>query len=361
MTDPARQTLAEPLDIDLGPARETAVRWVADGVIPCAAIGVIDAAGRFRCDFVPGREGRIDLRTVFFLASLTKGLVATAVMRYVDEGRLNLDLPLGHYLPGMAEVDAGAVSARQVLTHTSGLPDMPVESLRTQRPTYERALRWVREARALAEPGAQYSYNSVAFMLLAEAMAALSGKPYEQALAQRLTDPLGMADTTFDARPLRRRTVPVHGIGADNRFIQEVLMRFLAAARMPGGGMFGTLHDLLRLARALLPVDPASPGPRVLSQAAIDEMTRNHTEGWLHTAEDGVEREVRQGLGWRLPQRHWSGSPRAFTHGGISGGRVWVEPDSGFAAAFLTNRWQAPIEVSLSVIDEVYRAWPLGP
>ena len=69
------------------------------------------------------------------------------------------------------------------------------------------------------------------------------------------------------------------------------------------------------------------------------------------------EREVRQGLGWRLPQPQWSGSPRAFTHGGISGGRLWVEPEAGFAVAFLTNRWQAPIEVSLSVIDAVYRAW----
>ena len=96
----------------------------------------------------------------------------------------------------------------------------------------------------------------------------------------------------------------------------------------------------------------------MLSQAAIDEMTRNHTEGWTHVSEDGIEREVRQGLGWRVPPQHWSGSSRAFMHGGISGGRLWVEPEAGFAVAFLTNQWQAPIEVSLSVIDEVYRTWP---
>ncbi len=89
-------------------------------------------------------------------------------------------------------------------------------------------------------------------------------------------------------------------------------------------------------------------------------MTRNHTEGWTHVSEDGVEREVRQGLGWRKPQPHWPGSPAAFTHGGISGGRLYVEPEAGFAVAFLTNRWHAPIEVSVSVIDEVYRAWPQG-
>ena len=187
MTDPAQQTSTDPLEIDLGPARRTAARWVADGVIPCAAVGVIDAAGRFRCDFVPGREGSIDLRTVFFLASLTKGIVATAVMRYVDEGRLDLDTPLGRYLPEMAQSDAGSVSARQVLTHTSGLPDMPVDSLRTERPTYEGAMRWVREADRLAEPGASYTYNSVTFMLLAEVMAVLSGTPFDEALNDRQT------------------------------------------------------------------------------------------------------------------------------------------------------------------------------
>jgi CubicO group peptidase (beta-lactamase class C family) len=85
-------------------------------------------------------------------------------------------------------------------------------------------------------------------------------------------------------------------------------------------------------------------------------MTRNHTEGWTHVSPDGVEREVRQGLGWRKPQGGWSGSPSAFTHGGIAGGRVWVDPEAGFAVCFLTNYWQAPIEVSLSVIDAVYAA-----
>ena len=357
MASLARSTTTETLDLDLGPAREAAARWVADGVVPCGAIGVIDAAGRMRCDFVPGNEGSIDLRTVFFLASLTKGIVATAVMRYVDEARLELHRPLEHYLPDLAGADAGAVTAWQVLTHTSGLPDMPVQSMRQERPTYERTLAFMRESRCVSAPGTAYQYNSASFILLAEVMAALSGAPFDEALRWRLTEPLGMTDSTFDARPSRDRVLPVHDIGADNRIVQEIMMRFLAAAQMPGGGMFGTLGDLLRLGRALLPADAAMPGPRVLSQAAIDEMTRNHTDGWTHISEDGVEREVRQGLGWRKPQRHWSGSPSAFTHGGISGGRLWVEPEAGFAVAFLTNRWQAPIEVSLSVIDEVYRSW----
>ena len=95
---------------------------------------------------------------------------------------------------------------------------------------------------------------------------------------------------------------------------------------------------------------------RVKEELALIEVLPE-SEGLAIRIYRDASREVRQGLGWRLPQPQWSGSPRAFTHGGISGGRLWVEPEAGFAVAFLTNRWQAPIEVSLSVIDEVYRAW----
>jgi len=344
------------IDIDIGPAREIAAAYVADGTVPCAAFGVIDAAGHSVCAFVNGSERPLDREAVFFLASITKGVVATAVMRYVDEGRLDLRAPLGRYLPELEGTAAADVSAWHVLTHTSGLPDMPIDSMRHERPTYAHSLEFVRESTALSPPGAAYAYNSVSFILLAETMARLSGTSFAEALRSRLTEPLGMRDTTFDARPLRDRVVPVHGLGVDNWLVQKVLLRFLAAAQMPGGGIFGTLPDLLTLGRSLLPPDPDGPGPRVLSQAAVDEMTRNHTEGMRHRSGDGVEREVRQALGWRKPQRDWPGSERAFTHGGISGGRLWVDPDAGIAVGFLSNLWQAPIEVSISVIDAIAQA-----
>ena len=356
MTPAAGPNATTELDIDLGPVREVAAAYVADGTVPCAALGVIDAAGRSSCAFVDGSERPLDRETVFFLASITKGIVATAVMRYVDEGRLDLHAPLERYLPELEGSAAADVSAWHVLTHTSGLPDMPVESMRHERPTYDHSLEFVRESAPLAPPGAAYAYNSVSFILLAETMARLSGTSFAEALRSRLTAPLGMRDTTFDARPVRDRVVPVHGFGVDNRLVQGMLLRFLATAQMPGGGMFGTLSDLLVLGRSLLPPDPEVPGPRVLSQAAIGEMTRNHTEGLTHVSEDGMEREVRQALGWRKPQRDWPGSERTFTHGGISGGRLWIDPDAGLAVAFLSNLWKAPIEVSIAVVDAVYRA-----
>jgi CubicO group peptidase (beta-lactamase class C family) len=357
MTTVAQRTdSCSPLALDLRPAREVATAHVRSGTIPCAAFGVVDASGRSATAFISGPAGVPRPDSVFFLASITKAIVATAVMRYVDEGRLALHAPLARCLP---ELDGGAlaeVTAWHVLTHTSGLPDMQVESLRRERPNYRRSLEFVRSSVPEAAPGSRYAYNSVAFILLAEAMARLSGTTFSQALAMRLTEPLGMADTTFDARSRRDRVIPVSGFGVDNRLVQEVLMRFLASATLPGGGLFGTLPDLLALARALLPIEPAASGPRILSQGAIDEMARDQTEGMLHVSEDGVEREVRQALGWRKPLREWPGSESAFTHGGIAGGRIWVDPEAGLGIVFLTNQWQAPVAVSVDIIDAIYRA-----
>ena len=69
------------------------------------------------------------MTTLFHLASVSKPFVATAVMRYVDEARLDLGAPLERYLPQMAGTDAGTVTTAQVMTHTSVLPDMSIESI----------------------------------------------------------------------------------------------------------------------------------------------------------------------------------------------------------------------------------------
>jgi CubicO group peptidase (beta-lactamase class C family) len=349
---------ATPLDVtslDLREARSIAAQYVDAGTLPCVSFGLVDATGRtaVRVLAAPGLSVAED--SIFFLASISKAIVATAVMQYVDEGRLDVHAPLTRYVPELAG-DVGRITAWHVLTHTSGLPDIPVETLRRKRPTYQRTLAFVAASQPAWPPGSRYEYNSAAWVLLSEAMSRLSQMPFAEALERRLTRPLGMADTTFDPRSHRSRLVPVRGSRMDNRLIRELLLRFLARAQMPGGGLFGSVPDLLRLGRALLPADGTTGGPRVLSAAAIDEMGRSQADGLMHQGQDGRLHEIRQGLGWRKPQREWPGSERAFTHGGISGGRLWVDPEAGFAFAFLTNLWQAPVEPAIETLEAVYRA-----
>ena len=190
---------------------------------------------------------RVAEDSVFFLASISKAIVATAVMQYVDEGRLDVHAPLVRYLP---ELDGGAagVSAWHVLTHTSGLPDIPLETLRRERPAYRKTVAFVAGSQPAWPPGSRYEYNSAAWVLLSEVMARLSGMPFAEALALRLTRPLGMVDTSFDPRSRRSRIVPGAGL-ADGQPAGAG-----AAAALPGPGTAARRRALRQ------PPGPAAPG-----------------------------------------------------------------------------------------------------
>jgi CubicO group peptidase (beta-lactamase class C family) len=347
--------LAAPGRWNLESARDIAVRHVEDGSLPCLVFGVVDGDGASQVVAVngPGTMARDD--SVFFLASVTKAIVATAVMQYVDEGRLDLRAPLARYLPEMTGDGRESVSAWHLLTHTSGLPDMPLERIRSERPTYRSMLRRTFESRPGWPPGSRYEYNSSAWVLLAELMARLSSVPFPEVLEMRLLRPLAMADTTFDGRRLRERIVPIEGVNAERRVVQEMLLWLLARARMPGGGMFGSVPDLLRLGRSLLPT-AGHDTVRPLSRASVAMMAEPQTDGIPVIESDGSSGEVRQGLGWRKSAGPWPPGESVITHGGVSGTRLWVDPEADLAFAFLTNRWAATSEVAVAVLDAIYRA-----
>ncbi len=351
MTSSAFEPGAADLDWDLEPALALATRAVTDGALPCVVFGVVDARGRSEVIAVGGADLDVHDDSIFYIASVTKAIVASAVMQYVDEGRLDLHAPLAHYVPTFEGEGREAVAAWHLLTHTSGLPDISAERMRRERPTYARLLAETLTGVPRWEPGSRYEYNSSAWCLLSEVMARLSSSSWPDVLEERLLGPLGMTDTTFDARGVRRRIVPVDGVGAGNRLVAEVLLWFLARVALPGGGLFGTVPDLLRLGHALL-------DGSLLSRATVTRMAEQQIEGVPHIAEDGSVSYVEHGLGWRKSGGGWPAGASVLTHGGRTGSRLWVDPERGFAFAFLTNVWGISSEVVMGVLDEVYRARP---
>jgi CubicO group peptidase (beta-lactamase class C family) len=337
-----------------------AERTVRDGILPCLVFGVADETGRRQVIAVPGPRWHVGPDSIFFIASVTKAIVATAFMRYVDEGRLDLHAPLARHLPELRGDGRESISAWHVLTHTSGLPDMAIEDMRRERPTYARFLRRVVAGAPAWPPGSRYEYNSSAWLLLSETMARLSSMPFHRTLAVRLTRPLGMADTTFDPRYARSRLVGVSGFSVRDRATGELLLRFLARATLPGGGMFSTVADLLRLGISLLDEGPghSRPGtsPRLLTRRAIEMMSQPQLDGIPSIADDGTVTPVHQAIGWRKPAGGWPDRPSALTHGGISGARLWVDRESSLVFALLTNHWDAPDGPAAAILELVYEA-----
>jgi CubicO group peptidase (beta-lactamase class C family) len=123
--------------------------------------------------------------TVFGAASLGKPVFAYAVLKLVDAGLLDLDEPLHHLAPGFVggDVRASTVTARHVLSHTTGFPNWR---------SAERPLR------CHFVPGSRFSYSGEGYVFLQLAVERLTGEPLE-ALARRLIfEPLGMNRSSYD-------------------------------------------------------------------------------------------------------------------------------------------------------------------
>lgn len=123
--------------------------------------------------------------TVFEAASLSKPVFAYAVLKLVDDGKLDLDAPLNKYLPGTYDVgeDArlGQITARRVLSHTTGLPNW-----RNRSPL-----------KIHFTPGERFSYSGEGFVYLSKVVERVTGEPFEAYVKRAVLDPLGMTSSSF--------------------------------------------------------------------------------------------------------------------------------------------------------------------
>ena len=343
--DPAR------LDAVLAGLREAVDR----GALPVVALAVGDADGPIRGAAFGARGREVATGSYFFLASVTKPIVATAFMQLVEAGLTSVDEPFARHLPELRGEKA-RITPRHVLTHTSGLADVAVEVIRRRRPSAAQMTRLVIDSPLEFEPGTRWEYCSASFYLLALLIGRLSGTPFVDYLHERLFRPLGM-QTTFDPRGRDRPIVPVAGVGADNPLVRWLLLRYMARAAVPGGGLFGTLDDLLAFGAAVLRPRRSDGRWLPVSRETLAAMGTDQTAG-LRGEFDGTEREVHFGLGWSKPtlMREAPGSARVMAHGGASGTRLWIDPDAGLVFVFFTSTWAADRTTEAQALSGVYQA-----
>jgi CubicO group peptidase (beta-lactamase class C family) len=347
--DPDRlQPAFDALEARVGPGRASAAVLAiatSDGLVRDEAFGTVgdDPAG-------------VDDR--FFLASVTKPIVATAVVQLAAEGRISLGQPLRTYLPDLPDGHA-AITAWHVLTHTSGIPDDSFGTWSERTPRDE----LVRRAftRPLAScPGSTYAYCSISFYLLAELLARADGVDFVESLRRRVLAPMGMTSTSFSALDPAATWIPPVGMPQAPSTPGDVVatLEYLASIAMPGGGLWSTAGDLVRFARAYLR-GGSLDGERLLPPAFLDLMCTEQTRGILEPPADGVgpARDPAYGLGWGIAARGGDipCSPRAVEHGGASGTRLFIDPETDLAVVVLTNLWD-DAEATRSVTAAVHSA-----
>jgi CubicO group peptidase (beta-lactamase class C family) len=337
---------------------------VAAGRVPLAALAVGDDQGLVRKAVVGAqsvaRRGRprVDAESLFFLASVTKPIFATAVMQLVEEGALELDAPLGRWLPEFNAGDKRAVTVRHLLAHTSGVPDILPEVIRRTRPTAAQLTRLSIEAPLEFAPGTRWAYSSATFYVLAEVVRRITGQSARRFLRLRLLEPLGMFETRFDPRRRGRTLVPVQGIGADNPIKRFFLLRYVVALAHPGGGLWGTLDDIVRFASALLAPREDAERWLPISPQTFALMGEDHAGGVPGLVGE-EERPVHHGLGWAKPTLNipqLPGSARVVDHGGATGTRLWIDPEARLVFVYFTNQWNGERAPEYRALRGVYEA-----
>ena len=278
----------------------------------------------------------VDERTLFHIASATKSFTATALMRLVAEGRIELDAPVRTYVPELKLADkehAARITVRNLLDHTGGLewnlvdPHHGDGSLAT----------FVAKLEALpliGEPGARASYSQAGYNLLGRVIEKVTGQSYEQFVAEQVLTPLGLADTVFDLDDVMTRKFAVgHNRDADGVLHTATPWKSYPAGthgNNPGGGAVSCAADLLRWARFHLG-EQAGTSEEVLSAENRRSMQEPKSELNGSTLGDAF------GFGWFLKEIDGT---RMFGHGGSGNGQfaeLHVVPEHGFAIVTLSN------------------------
>ena len=339
-----------------------AARHVETGRVPFAILALAGAEGLVRMEAFPPQDGpRIGTNAVCLLASITKPIVATAVMRLAQTGRFPLTAPLSRWLPELDAAGLAPFTAWHVLTHTTGIADVPWADVIMGRGGRAELIRRTIAAGQGWTPGSQFLYATLTFDLLAEAVARALDRPFDEVLRDELLDPLGMADTTFDHARAGARRAPIRiGRPDDPTYAipegtnPELAVATLSPLRLAGAGLWSSTGDLLRFGRAMLRGGELD-GVRVLGRPIVALMTREVTVDGLGARPDRLQAD-HYAVGWGKPGAGDPGSPLAFGHGGLTGTRLWVDPQHDLVGVYLTGSWGDAGEVSDEIRMAVYAA-----
>jgi CubicO group peptidase (beta-lactamase class C family) len=247
-----------------------------------------------------GKDQPVTPQSVFLLSSIAKTATSTAVMQLVEQGKIELDAPVTDYLPYFALADERyrAITIRQLLSHTAGLPEYDYstygQDAQVDDGALERYVRSLSTIELLSAPGETWEYSGIGFDILGDIVAKVSGQSFEAYVSEHIFQPLGMEDTTLllaEVEPALLATPHIPdatgAIAVNDVFPYDRI-------HAPDSALFSTIEDMARYAMAHLNQGELE-GARILSAASYDELWKSHGETWFPP-----DLERNYGLGWAI-------------------------------------------------------------
>jgi CubicO group peptidase (beta-lactamase class C family) len=345
-----------------------------NGIIYSGAFGARDA----------GRRRPMTADTIFRIASMTKAVTSAALMQLVEQRRVALGDPADKYLPGFRHLQVVSSfssatgeytvrparrppTVRELLTHTSGLAyNFVSPTVRDFKPrdgdTFE-------AGPLVFDPGERWIYGP-STLWVGRIVETVSGRTLEAYLHDRVFEPLGMHDTSFNVRPEEQpRVATVHNRQRDGSLVEQPSAPIPAVTEFRGdGGLFSTAVDYIRFEQMVLN-DGRFNGAVVLSPKSIDAMAANQIGALrvaaLRTAmperssdftfvDDGRDK---WGLGFLITARETPGkrSAGSLSWGGIDNTYFWIDRRRGVAGVIMMQFLPFADTKALGVYDSFER------
>lgn len=358
-------TLAAPADLDFSAVEKHAEQAVAKGESPSLALavardGVIVYERAFGYADVEHKEPAT-VHTPYALASLSKPITATALMRLAERGRVDLSAPVQRYLGPLrlraAQGDARQVTLLSLLDHTSGLGTY-ARIYYGASPEPSKALaRAVRDYGVLFHPPGRVSeYANLGYGLIGEVIARRSGRSFADFVESEIFRPLGMTDAFVATSSERRRGAarPYDAKGKE--------LPLLYNDTQGAGNLYASARDLVRF--GMFHLAPAQTPQAPISRESVERMQQLASPRALHHYYGAAY----YGLGWYVrPDDH--GRRVLWHEGGMPGASTIIKliPNDGAVAVVLSNRndadplTQALADELLRVVVPGYEATALDP
>jgi CubicO group peptidase (beta-lactamase class C family) len=313
-------------------AAGVAVAVVSEGEVVSRGFGVRDL-----------RTGTpVTPETMFHLASVSKPFVATAVVSLAlapNAGGpvLDLDAPIGAWVPELTLADGreGEVTARGLLTHSSGLPDVSEYGWHDPQLGDDALSEFARSLsgwRLKTDPGTTFSYSNAGYELLGLLLARVMGTTFEDAVRQRLLAPLGMRDSTFLRSEVPADLAASPHVGAPLT-VPEGAYPY-TRRHAPSSTLHSNLVEMCRWITAN--VEPGAGLDAGLDERLLDLVGRPAVTVGEPPWEDAM------GLGWAVGTYR---GHRTLSHGGADpgfGSRLVLVPDRRTGVVVLANSNTAP-------------------
>lgn len=293
----------------------------------------------------------------YMLASVSKTFTATLVMRLIDQGKLSLGTKLSDVVPWYRKDVGDKVTIKQLLNHTSGIPNymnMRVRSIEELNREFGTS---VIDKTAFAkkycqddlefEPGTKWNYNNSAYFLLGLIVEQLTGKSFDVVMKELIFEPLQMTGSG-DLQPDPEKVVPKLATGyLKNSDGFRHMNYWNLSTAFGAGSLYSTLDDLLKY-------DQAFYSASFLSDRAKDAMFTPGLNGY--------------GCGWEMremPIGLKSDMKKIQTHEGFLWAwhtRIYRIPADGYFIVILSNVGDSPLEkMFASITDILYGRNPVFP